>query len=125
VPANKDADVDVTLSVPAATAGDATRVPEVVGLIQFTPTSAASNGGVTLRVPYYLVPRAKSDISTNLGKFEGTNPSATAEVTNKHGVIPGNADFYAWGLEGKNDPKKVSNDIRAVGRSVVRLPECG
>ena len=30
-------------------------------------------------------------------------------------MIPGAADFYAWGLEGKNDPGKVSNDIRAVG----------
>jgi len=122
VPANKDADVDVTLNVPAATAGDATAFQEVVGLIQFTPTSAASNGGVTLRVPYYLVPRAKADISTKLGKLEGTDPSATAEVTNKHGVIPGNADFYAWGLEGKNDPGKASNDIIAVGVQSFGFP---
>ena len=70
---------------------------------------------MTLRVPYYLVPRAKSDISTSIGKLQGTNPSTIATVTNKHGVIAGDADFYAWGLEDKKDKGKVSNDIRAVG----------
>jgi hypothetical protein len=115
VKAGKDADVDVTLNVAAATAGDASAFREVAGLVTFTPATATDNGGVTLRVPYYLVPRAKADVSTKLGKLEGTDPSATAEVTNKKGVIPGNADFYAWGLEGKNDPGKVSNDVRAVG----------
>ena len=122
VPAGKDAEVEVTLNVAAATAGDATAFREVAGLVQFTPVSAADNAGVTLRVPYYLVPRAQADISTELGKLEGTNPSATAEVTNKHGVIPGNADFYAWGLEGKNEPGKVANDVRAVGVQSFGFP---
>jgi subtilisin family serine protease len=115
VKAGKDADVDVTLNVAAATAGGTGAFREVAGVITFTPATATDNGGVALRVPYYLVPRARADINTKLDKLEGANPSATAEVTNKKGVIPGDADFYAWGLEGKNEPGKLSNDIRAVG----------
>ena len=61
---------------------------EVAGLVQFTPATATDNAGVTLRVPYYLVPRAKADINTKLGKLEGTNPSATADVTNKKASSP-------------------------------------
>src|SRR6185503_17594397 len=74
VPAGKDADVDVTLNVAAATAGDASAFQEVAGLVQFTPATATDNAGVTLRVPYYLVPRAQADISTTLGKLSGTDP---------------------------------------------------
>ena len=103
VPEEGNAEVEMELNVPVATAGDSTGFREVAGLVQFTPATAADNAGVTLRVPYYLVPRAKADVSTTLGKLEGTDPSATAEVTNKHGVIAGNADFYAWGLEGKKE----------------------
>jgi len=119
VPANGDAEVQVTLNVPAATAG-ASNAPglnfrEVAGLVQFTPATAADNANVTLRVPYYMVTRAKADVSTKLGELKGTNPSTIATVTNKKGVIAGDADFYAWGLEDKKDKGKVSNDIRAVG----------
>ncbi len=96
VPARGDAEVEMRLKVPAATAGNSTQFREVAGLIQFTPASAADNGNVTLRVPYYMVPRAKSDISTQLGKFQGNDPATVAIVTNKRGVIAGNADFYAW-----------------------------
>jgi minor extracellular serine protease Vpr len=130
VPARGDAEVEVRLKVPAATAGNSTAFREVAGLIQFTPATAADNGNVTLRVPYYMVPRAKSDVSTQLGKFQGTNPATVAIVTNKHGVIAGNADFYAWGLEDRKnrveredredkadhkDATNVSHDLRAIG----------
>jgi len=110
----------MTLQVPVATAGNADAAGlsfrEVAGLVQFTPASATDNAGVTLRVPYYLVPRAQSDISTTLGKLSGTDPSTVATVTNKHGAIPASADFYAWGLQGqKVKGGKSTNDIRAVG----------
>ena len=48
--------------MPVATAGDATAFREVAGLVQFTPATASDNAGVTLRVPYYLVPRAKAEV---------------------------------------------------------------
>ncbi len=122
VPARGHAEVVMTLDVPAATAGNSSAFREVAGLIQFTPATPADNANVTLRVPYYLVPRAKADIETSIGKLQGTNPSTIAKVTNKHGVIPGNADFYAWGLEDKKDKGKVSNDIRAVGVQSFPFP---
>ena len=75
--------------------------------------SASDNNGVTLRVPYYLVPRALSSVSTKLSNFNAAG-SATATVTNK-GPITGDADFYAWGLEDKQEPGKAANDIRSVG----------
>jgi len=120
VPANNSAEVVMTLQVPVATAGNADGAGlsfrEVAGLVQFTPATSSDNGNVTLRVPYYLVPRAQSDISTVLGNLQGTNPSTVATVTNKHGAIPASADFYAWGLEGgKVKGGKSTNNIRAVG----------
>ena len=120
VPANGTAELGVTLNVPAATAGASNGSGlsffEVAGLVEFTPASASDNHGVTLRVPYYLVPRPLSDVSTTIGKLSGNNPSTTATVTNKHGVIAGDADFYAWGLsDQKVKGGKSSSDVRAVG----------
>lgn len=55
------------------------RIPfnDVAGLVQFTPASASNDGGIALRVPYYFVPRALSNVSTSIGKSSGTNPSIT------------------------------------------------
>jgi len=127
VPAGGSASVGVTLSVPAASAGDSSAFHEVAGLIELKPASASDNGGITLRVPYYLVPRALSDVDTQLGALSGTNPSAVATVTNKKGVIAGDADFYSWGLfaprlddegdEGEDGDRtgKRTHDVRAIG----------
>src|SRR6202008_2528547 len=65
VPDHGETEVSVTLYVPAATAG-ASNGPglsfqEVAGLVEITPASASDNGGVVLRVPYYMVPRALSN----------------------------------------------------------------
>ncbi|MHB1242951.1 MAG: S8 family serine peptidase, partial [Gaiellaceae bacterium] len=118
VPAGGDAEVQLTLSIPAATAGSATgsglSFQEVAGLVQFTPASASDNSGITLRVPYYLVPRALSDIRTDL-KLKQGETSTTATITNRNGVIAGIADTYAWGLFDKRDKGNASNDVRAIG----------
>jgi subtilisin family serine protease len=119
VPGNGDAEVAVTLNVPVATAGSSggsgLSFREVAGVVRFTPATASDNAGIALNVPYYFVPRAQSHVSTSIGKLKGTNPSTTATVTNRHGAIAGDADFYAWGLEDKKNKGKVSNDVRAVG----------
>jgi minor extracellular serine protease Vpr len=119
VPPRGNAQMNVSLTVPAATAGASNgsglSFNEVAGVIQFTPTSSALNGGATLRVPYYLVPRPLSGVSTSIGNLAGQNPSTTAKVTNAQGAIAGDADFYAWGLEDQKDPGRVSNDVRAIG----------
>ena len=119
VPAGGSADVELRLNVPASSAG-ASNGPglsynEVAGLITFTPT-AGSNNGVALRVPYFLVPRAQSDVSTSLPGNWARAATATAQVSNKAGTpLAGDADFYAWGLEDKKDKGKVANDVRAIG----------
>ena len=113
VPAGGHSDVNVTLNVPVATAGNSAAFREVAGLVTFTPASASDNNGVTLRVPYYLVPRALSSVSTSLSNFNAAG-SAVATIKNK-GPITGDADFYAWGLEDKSEPGKAANDIRSVG----------
>ena len=127
VRAQGSAEVSVTLEVPAGTAGDSSGFQEVAGFVEFTPASATDNGGIALRVPYYLVPRALSDVETSIGALSGTNPSTVATVTNKKGAIAGNADFYSWGLfdqrldQGENEDDdgdlagKSSADVRAVG----------
>jgi len=133
VPAHGAAEVSVTLDVAAATAGNSDSFREVAGLIEFTPASASDNGGVALRVPYYFVPRAKADVDTRTGKLTGTNPSTVATVTNKHGVIAGDADFYAWGIfdtrisrdddaEDGDHTGRPSNDVRAIGVQSFSIP---
>lgn len=110
--------VPVTLSVPVASVGPSNlsglNFREVAGNIVFTPVGT-DNGGVALRVPYYLVPRALSNIATTTSKSTGgVNPSVTTAITNKGGAIAGDADFYAWGLQGTAKGDSTAN-IRAVG----------
>jgi subtilisin family serine protease len=135
VPAHGETEVSVTLDIPAATAGASDAFHEVAGLIEITPASASDNAGVALRVPYYMVPRALSDVSTSIGKLRGTNPSTIATVRNKRPGISGDADFYAWGIvdrrisgddsesDGDNENEvKASNDVRAIGVQSFPFP---
>jgi hypothetical protein len=115
VPARDSVDVRVTLRVPAATVGDLSQLRDVAGLVTFTPVSGA-NKGVALRVPYYLVPQAVSNIETKIDARQLANTgSATATVTNRGGVVTGTADWYAWGLSDPRERDVASNDVRAVG----------
>jgi minor extracellular serine protease Vpr len=101
--------------VPAATAGDGSSFTDVGGQIVFT--SAGGNNGVTLRVPYYLVPQAVSKIDTKIDAGQlAKNLTADATITNaKKAPVAGAADWYAWGLKDKKDPSLGSNDLAAVG----------
>jgi subtilisin family serine protease len=81
VPARGTAEISVTLDVPLASVGDSTAFHEVSGLVLFTP-AASDNGNVALRVPYYFVSRATSDVSTAVGPLTAANPTTVAEVTN-------------------------------------------
>ncbi len=109
-----ETEVGVTLEVAAGTAGDNSAFRDVAGLITLTPAKK-SNDGVTLRVPYYLVPQAVSKVSTSVDtgalKKKGT---ATATVTNRKGVVAGTADVYAWGLSDAKDAPGAA-DLKAVG----------
>jgi hypothetical protein len=122
VPANGQANVKVTLRVPASSAGSGDGFYDVSGILTLTPTAGA-NRGVALGVPYYLVPRATSDIKVKLDmKKLKKNGSSKATVDNKHGVVGGVADWYAWGISDAEDTGG-SNDIRAVG--VQSFPDDG
>jgi minor extracellular serine protease Vpr len=123
VPAGGTATVSMTLNVVAATVGSSSSglaFREVAGLITFTPATAADNNGVTLRVPYYLVPRSLSNVDVSLGSTSVQNEvdsvvSTSATVTNAGGARSGNADFYAWGLSDGNEAGDSSADVRAIG----------
>lgn len=124
VPAGGSASFDVTLTVPASTAGSSSgglAFREAVGLIELNPATASDNGGIKLRVPYYLVPRSLSNVDTTLGDTskkglpEGTPVTTTATVTNAGGARAGNADFYAWGLADADEASTSPSDLRAVG----------
>jgi len=110
IPKNGTATVEMTLTIPAATAGGSLANPpadfdafhDVAGVIAFTPTSMLSNRGIALRVPYYVVPRVSSNVTTNLS-LKRRATLGVANIQNRNSAIPGTADFYAWGLESPND----------------------
>jgi minor extracellular serine protease Vpr len=126
VPAGGNAELEVTLNVAAATAGSSNATAlsyrEAAGLIVFTPASAASNHNIALRVPYLLVPRAMSlvDAKTSTPGNKLSLGAATPIVITNRADAPlgGDADFYAWGLEDKQDGHALGKspaDVRAVG----------
>ena len=107
----------MTLDVPAGTAGathDAAGnvlFEDASGAITLTP-EFASNNGVSLNLPYYLVTRARSTVDADFR--DGKHPSI--RLTNRNGVIAGNGDFYAWGLKNpKTGTIAAAFEPRAVG----------
>jgi len=115
--------VAVNLRVPARQVGDASSFRDVSGLVTLTPVGGA-NAGVSLNVPYYLVPRADSNIHVSLNKFQlKSQGTTTAKVTNPNGPIIGNADWYSWGVTDAREAALGSNDIQAVG--VQSFPDDG
>jgi hypothetical protein len=115
VPARSQSTFDVTLTVPVATAGDSSAMREVAGLITLTPTTAASNHGYTLRVPYYLVPRVTSNVDAKIA-IKAKDTQGVVSLTNRNSPIPASADFYAWGLEDqKKDGADGRLDLHAAG----------
>jgi len=115
-------ELHVKLEVPAATSGDSTSFRQVQGRIVLTPTSG--NEGVTLSVPYYLVPRARSNVHARLSGELDENASATVQLHNRSNSVPGSADFYAWGLRGEHE-NLGSIGLRAVGVQSFNDPTNG
>ena len=121
VPAHGATRLDVTLAVPAATVGTThdsqgnDRFADVAGYLTFKPQSASMNGGASLQVPYYLVPRARSNvIATPLLPLSARLPKSTLLLSNFLGAVPGTADLYSWGLASPSQGLKYL-DVRAVG----------
>ncbi len=118
VPANSQATVDLTLTVPAATAGNSDAFRDVAGVVTFTPTSNTANNGIALTVPYYLVPRVSANITGKLPRFRGFPQASTATVRNVDSAIAAQTDFYAWGLESPN-AGQGKGDLRAAGVQAI------
>ncbi|HWZ71924.1 MAG TPA: peptidase S8 and S53 subtilisin kexin sedolisin, partial [Casimicrobiaceae bacterium] len=87
---------------------------DVAGTVTLTPASPSMNGGASLNVPYYLVPRARSLVSVSHNVPTPASPNATLTVSNGPASIAGTADFYAWGLSGTPQGLRYV-DTRAVG----------
>lgn len=116
-----DALLKLTLSVPAGSAGAShddfgnAAFQEVAGFVTLTPTSPSMNGGVTLRVPYYLVQRARSKLTADLGNdFGSRSTSSQVRLANRGTAVAAHADFYALGLVGSRQGV-APYDVRAVG----------
>ena len=111
-------DIVARLSVPVVTAGGTHDAGgnllfnEVAGLITLTPTSTAMNGGIALQLPYYLVPRGRSEMISTVG---GLKPGLiNVNLSNRFSQVAANADFYALGLEGTRQ-SAAPFDMRAIG----------
>ena len=130
----QSAEVRVRLNVPAATAGSATGNPasgaggfrQASGLVTLSPTTASGNGGASLAVPYFLIARARSEVEARFASedFGPARPSTTAQVRNDSPAVTGTADFYAWGLRGKNR-KASTAGLRAVGVQSLNAQDVG
>jgi minor extracellular serine protease Vpr len=129
VAARRDAKFKVSLRVPVETVG-ATHdeelnplFPEVAGYVSLTPASSSMNGGVTLTLPYYLVPRARSNVEAVLaGKLSKSRPTSRVLLANILGGISGSADFYSWGLHSPKRQGVTTYDTRAVGVQALDDP---
>ncbi len=134
MPAHAAAVVEVTLNVPAATAGSSNATAlsyrEAAGLITFTPVSASDN---QRHQPASAVPaRAAADVGSRrngCARLETrTEPDGDGYITNKADApLSGDADFYAWGLADAQDGalKKSPADVRAIGVQSFPGPDLG
>jgi subtilisin family serine protease len=121
VPAHSRTPVELTVSVPAANVGGVHDAAgnvifnEVSGYVTFAPASPNMNGGVTLHVPYYLVPRARSNVLAFLTQaLSAKRPQAKVQLLNVLGGVTGFADFFEWGLSGRPQGMEYY-DTRAAG----------
>ncbi len=98
---------------------------EIAGNLTLTPTSSSMNGGVALTLPYYLVPRARSNIIPLMaGRLSPSHPNTKVLVSNILGGITGTADFYALGLQSRRPQGVTLYDTRAVGvQSIFVAPD--
>ena len=121
VPAHSNASVHVTLSVPTTSVGPthdpntgALLFQEVSGLVTLTP-APGQNNGVSLRLPYYLVPRVRSNGFAVPDRAIGPHhPTSRLMITNASGATAALPDFYSLG-NFANPSGIAFDDPRAVG----------
>jgi minor extracellular serine protease Vpr len=106
--------VQVTITVPAsANSLDSTAAREIGGYVLLAPTGG-TNGNASLVVPYYLLPRARSDVLVTMrNPFDKKHPATSAAVQNASAAVNGKADVFSLG--GNGSPSKGAHGIRAAG----------
>jgi minor extracellular serine protease Vpr len=119
VAAGGEVELEVTLTVPAASVGSSFAAAGNPAFREVSGNVELNAEGISLRVPYLLVPRALSTIETTV-QGNLTPAGRTATVTNPNGVIAGTADFFQLGLEDGNDVNEAAlggsgYDLQAVG----------
>ncbi len=122
VNAKSNAVFPVSLSVPAGSVGGThdpvtgacCQFQQVGGYITLTPSNSRLNGGASLTVPYYLVARSRSNLTTSAASL---SPGAASNVAlaNAGGVIAATPDFYSLGLLSPQPQGVQYADTRAVG----------
>jgi subtilisin family serine protease len=123
VPARGQSTFNVTVKVSPKTVGDSTDFRDVSGLVTLTP-KLGGNSGVSLVMPYYLVPRAASNVRVTLNTTNLKNKGfAPATVSNFTANVGGTADWYSWGITDPLEAGLGSNDVKAVG--VQTFPDDG
>jgi hypothetical protein len=85
-------------------------------MVTLKPASASDNNGISVNLPYYLVERARSQLTAQLsGDFGPRRPTSTVRLRNVASAAQtGYGDFYAWGLSGTRQGA-APFDVRAVG----------
>jgi subtilisin family serine protease len=105
----------VSLTIPAATAGDSTALRDASGFVTLTPISAKENGGIALRVPYHAVVAARALIEAAFQRpLTPGRPQSKLLVKNSSRAVAGTADFYEWGLWSPDDGLGAT-DLQAAG----------
>lgn len=118
-----DATLTVTLNVPAGAIGGTHAANgaccvfrEIGGYIKLTPASSNMNNGVALTVPYYLVPRSRSNLTAvAAGPFGPSSPSTGLNLANSGAALVATPSFYALGLTTAAPQAIPYADTRAVG----------
>jgi subtilisin family serine protease len=116
VPGKSTVEVGVTVSIPATASGlDSTAFREVGGVVTLSPTGG-TNGGATVNLPYFAVPRARADVGAAvITPFSRKFPSTTALVQNASAKVNGKADIYSLGGAGTTKGNLGSHAVRALG----------
>ncbi|HXC77905.1 MAG TPA: S8 family serine peptidase [Candidatus Acidoferrum sp.] len=127
VPAHSDSSVTVTLKVPTSSVGPthdpntgAPQFQDISGMVTLTPEQG-DNNGVSLNLPYYLVPRVRANSFAFTSRALGPqNPTNILYVTNFGGATSAVTDFYSAGLY--SPPQGlVQFDPRAIGAQAFPL----
>ncbi len=124
VPAGGTAKLLLTVAAAAKDVPSSVGGPDQFAFYEVAGDIVLTAEGSTLRVPYLLVPRSNSTVSSSTSALF-TKKQQVADATKKislwnvFGALPASADVYTWGLSDDKDASKTladtGYDLRAAG----------